>query len=309
MPAKWFICPDKEQIEIKKCLEPGGCRMGERCATLAYLNLIGYDREWQGVSPSMAGTGPRNIYLKAVTDYVIDPNDRVFAALGTGVHGKLSIHRYNKNVLSEEPLSDDEMKGTADCLEDDENKTNHFILTDYKTSGSYKVAKWLGLVSETFEETILDKDNKPVLLKSGPNKGKPKTRQKKVITKDPAKTETKDVELQLNRYRIFFEQQGFPISKTQVQAIPRDGGTYIAKSRGIEKNLYIIPIKRMPNKEVLDFYRTLAHEVSEAFKTGYARQCNNWEAWNNRNRCNKFCEVREECTKMSKKNNEKWGYL
>ena len=48
-------------------------------------------------------------------------------------------------------------------------------------------------------------------------------------------TGVREVELQLNRYRIFFEEQGFPVSRIQIQAIPRDGGTYIAKNRGIDK--------------------------------------------------------------------------
>ena len=63
----------------------------------------------------------------------------------------------------------------------------------------------------------------------------------------------------------------------QLQVMVRDGGTYIAKSRGIDKNLYIIPIRILPDKEVLDFYDTLSGEVDEAFKTGHARKCNEWE--------------------------------
>jgi hypothetical protein len=81
MPAKYFICPDGEQIEIEKCLSIGGCRMKERCATLPYLRLVGYDREWKGVTPSAAGNGARYLYLKATVDYAINPYDRVWAAL------------------------------------------------------------------------------------------------------------------------------------------------------------------------------------------------------------------------------------
>lgn len=309
MPAKWFRCPDSETIEIDKCLSPKGCRMGQRCATRPFLRLIGYDRRWEGVSPSAAGNGPRMLYLKATVQYVIEPGSRVFSAIGTGTHGKLAIQSYTKDVLSEEKLSDERIKGIADVLEDDEEKAGQFVLTDYKTWGSFKVAKALGIVSETVEETIIDEaTGKPIILKSGPNKGQPKTRQRKEIRIDPAKIDLRDTELQLNRYRILFEAAGFPVSRMQVQATPRDGGTYIAQNRGIDKNIYIIPIKRLQNKDVLDFYRNLAAEVTEAFRTDFARKCDYWESWE-RKRCEGFCEVMEACKAMSEEAHEKWGII
>ena len=282
--------------------------MPQRCATIPFLTLIGYDRKWEGVSPSSAGNGPRMLYLKATTDYIVDPNSRVFAVLGTGAHGKLSIHSYTKDALSEEKLSDDRMKGIADCLETDESDERYYVLSDYKTSGSYKVCVWLGIVSETVEETLLNEKGKPILLKSGKNKGQPKTRQNKIITQDPIKADMREVELQTNRYRLLFEKQGFPISRLQIQAIPRDGGTYIAKNRGIDKNLYMIPVKRLSNKFVLEFYKILSDQVNAAFKTGYIRQCNSWESWEGR-RCTDWCEVRSECIELSKKHGERFGIL
>lgn len=308
MPALWFRCPDKETILIDKCLESKGCRMTSRCATRPYLRLIGYDRKWEGVSPSSAGNGPRMLYLKATVNYVIDPNDRVFAAFGTSTHEKLSIYSFSNNVLTETKLKDEEMNGIADVLEEDEEKPGFFILTDYKTWGSFKVAKALGIVSETTEETVLDEEKKPVLLKSGPNKGQPKTIKKTVIKQDPAKVDLKSEELQLNRYRIFFESYGFPISRMQIQVVSRDGSTYIATNRGINRNLYVIPIKRLINADVLGFYRALAMEVTQAFKDGYIRLCNMWETWERR-RCEGFCEVVDSCKEMSKKAGERWGIL
>ena len=81
--------------------------MKKRCATLPLLTLISYDREWEGVSPSSAGNGPRMLYLKATTNYAIDPNKRIFAILGTAVHEMLAKEKYTNNVLAEEPLSDE----------------------------------------------------------------------------------------------------------------------------------------------------------------------------------------------------------
>jgi len=309
MPARYFKCPDSETIEIAKCLENGGCRMGERCATRPFLRLVGYDRKWAGVSPSSAGNGPRMLYLKAMCEYVIDPNDRVWAALGTSTHDKLAMHKYASNVLTETPLSDGDMHGIADVLEEDETKPGYFILSDYKTWGSFKVAKAKGITSETVEETVMDEDGKPVILKSGPNKGRPKTRQNKIIKTDPTKIDLKGEELQLNRYRIFFESYRFPISRMQIQVVSRDGGTFVAQNRGIDRNLYIIPIRRLLNADVIGFYRKLADEVDQAFATGYTRKCNDWESWERRRCDGGYCEVVEQCKEMSAKAGEKWGII
>ena len=94
----------------------------------------------------------------------------------------------------------------------------------------------------------------------------------------------------------------------QIQVISRDGGTYIAKGRGIDRNLYIIPIKRLINADVLNFYRTLADEVQRAFEKGYIRLCNWWESWE-RKRCDGWCEVSGYCQAMSEKAGEKWGII
>ena len=295
-------------IEIAKCLENNGCRMKKRCGTRPFLRLISYDRTWDGVSPSSAGNGPRLLYLKATVQYVIAPNDRVWAAFGTSTHEKLSMHAYSHNVLTETKLKDADMKGAADVLEEDEEREGFYVLTDYKNFGSYKVAKSLGIVTMVEEETILDKEGKPVILKTGKNKGSPKTRQKRIIKQDPTAIDLKAEELQLNRYRIFFESYGFPISRMQLQIMARDGGTYVAKNRGIDRNLYVIPIRRLTNKEVLDHYKVLADETMRAFKDGYIRKCNMWESWERR-RCDSFCEVVDACKQMSKDNNEKWGII
>jgi hypothetical protein len=168
MSAKWFICPNGDRIEISSCIERGGCPFPERCATLPFLRLVGYDREFNGVSPSMAGTGPRMIWLKATIPYAIDPQSRVWSAFGIGTHEKLSMHRYVHNVLSEEKMSDSSMSGIADVLEEDE-KQEGYIQTDYKTFGSYKVAQCLGL--KITYEPILDQDGKEIKYASGQKKG------------------------------------------------------------------------------------------------------------------------------------------
>jgi len=297
MPLKNFICPDGETIPIIECLTPNGCRMDTRCASMRTLQKAGHDRRWR-LSPSCAGNGPRLEYLKATVDYAATVESRVFAILGTGSHAEL--HKWDDNVLSETKLKDKDMEGTSDALESAEDAPG-YLLIDAKTWGSYKVSKALGVVQ--VEETILGEDKKPILFKTGKRAGQPKT--KKVSVIDPTKIDMRDTELQLNRYRIFWEQMGYPIHKMLVEAIVRDGGTAAAYSRKIDKRIYLIPVKRLENDEVLEYYRDLNQEIMDAFKTGYARKCDMWESWDRR-RCENFCNVRTACKEMSTKAGEKW---
>ncbi len=295
MTAKFFKCPDDETIEIDRCLADRGCRLHTRCASRPYLRMVGYDREWRGVTPSMAGSGPRNIALKKQHDYAISPDSRAFAALGVGVHGKLAIHSFTHDTLAEEELSDDKIKGIADLLEKDEYRDGEYILTDYKTWGSFKVAKAIGIVTEKTQEPIME-NGQPVLLKSGKNKGKPKTKTVTTRLIDPTQVDLRSEEYQLNRYRILFESYGFKLSHMQIQAITRDGNTYIANQRGLDHAIYLFPINFLPNNDVLSYYDNLKKEVDQAL-TGSMRMCNEWETWEGR-RCEKWCEVYSQCQEL-----------
>jgi len=305
MPLTHFYCPDGVRISVTQCLTKKGCRMKDRCCPLPFLRKIGYDRKYTGVSPSAAGNGPRLIGLKATCSYCVDPDDRVFAVLGTTVHGRLAERGITIDVLSEEPLKDKEMQGIADILEEDEYLDNAYILSDYKTSGSFSIAKWLGIKVIKEDVPILDKDGKQVYLKSGPNKGQPKTKKESHIEYVDPGIDIMPVTLQLNRYRIFYERHGFPISKMRIFAIPRDGGTYIAKNRGITFNKNFIPIRRMQDEQVLNYYRKLQAEVSKGFEDEYWRLCQPWECWEGR-RCANYCEVASDCQDLCDEFKEKW---
>lgn len=292
MPAKWIRCPDGEIIEIEKCLSKKGCRMNERCGTVPFLRLVCFDREFRGITPSSAGNGIRYIYLKATTDYTVNPQDRVWAVLGIGTHDKLAMERYTENVLSEEELTDKQMKGIADVLEEDENEEGKYVLSDYKTWGSFKLCKGMGLTK--VEREILDKEGNPILKQRGKNKGKPKTEKIPVI--DPVKADLSSEEYQLNAYRIRFEKWGFPVSRMQLQVMPRDGNTQSARLRGINRNVYILPIKRLEDEAVKSYYEGKKMYLQLAFINKWYPKCTLYERWEG-NRC-KFCEVREKCEEM-----------
>ena len=291
MPLRWFICPDGKKVEVKQCLKFRGCRMRQRCATLPYLRLVGYDRKWKGVTPSAAGNGARYLFLKATTDYAIDPQDRAWAAIGVGTHSKLSIHAYTFDVLSEEKLSGHKIEGIADVLEESEYKEGYYDLYDYKTYGSFKTLKALG----ADYVDLFDEEGNPILYKSGKKKGK----QKKGYVLGLKKPSLRNEELQLNMYRILFESNGFPIHRMMLQIMPRDGGTHIAFSRNITRNIYLVRVKRLDDDEVLSYYRNLAMQVKKAMMDGWAPKCDKWESWQGR-KCDGYCEVTEACKLLDK---------
>ena len=298
MPLKWFICPpDKVQIEIGKCLSVRGCRLGRRCATMPYLRNACKDRPWKAVTPSQAFNGPRYIYLREVCDYAENPHDKAYAILGTGSHDKLSVHYLVRGFVSEQKFDDKLIEGIPDLLEPDEEYPGYYILYDYKTSGSFKVAKALGMEKSEVEQ--FDEDGNIILYKTGNKKGKPKLKSVWVENRKKGVLEIEDWTFQMNRYRIIVEQAGFPISRMIIQCIPRDGNTYIAQGRGIEDNVVLVDIPRWADDYVLNHYDKLQKEIEEAFKTFNPRICNEKETWSGR-KCANYCAVSEYCRQMEK---------
>ncbi len=300
MPITKFRCPSGQFVDTKVCLAHRGCVEKQRCALIPYLRAVSENRPWKGLSPSRAGTGPRKIFLEQTTDYAVDPDGRAWAMHGIGVHSRLALHKYNENVMAETPLSDEKMQGVADSLLVDEDKEGFYMLADFKTWGSFKVAKAQGIIK--VPETILDDGGKPARYKKDGKKGKKgdiKTRQ--VVHIDPTKIDLKAEEYQLNRYRIFFEKLRFPISKMWIQVLTRDGKTVVAYGRGVMRAIYMIPIRRLPDEEVLSFYATLNNELQEAFKVKYARPCNNFENWGSRRCTPEYCEPYLACQKMGER--------
>lgn len=264
---------------------------------MPYLRNAAKDRPWKAVTPSQAFNGPRFIYLKQACDFAENPHDKAFAILGTGSHDKLSVHFLIRGFVSEQGFDDGLIKGIPDLLEPDENTLGYYILYDYKTSGSFKVALALGL--EKSEEDLLDDAGNPILYKTGAKKGQPKTKQIWTEHREKALPEILDWSYQLNRYRIAVEEHGYPISHMIVQCIPRDGNTFIAKNRGVEDNVILVEIPRIDDKVILDHYANLQAEIEEAFKTATPRICNEKECWNGR-KCKGYCPVSKQCAAMEK---------
>lgn len=273
---KYFQCPDKQLCQINKCLE--NCRMGFRCLSIPTLRLIAEQRPWTGKpSTTQLLKGTREAYLEIIWDDLIeDPKDQLFRILGTKGHAILEPYAINE--LAEIRLQDENATGAFD-LYDPENQT----LYDYKTWGSYKVMKALGI-----EVVEVETDE---IYKQGPKKGQKKTKKE---TKQGT-PDMKDTELQINHYRIMLEEVGHPVKEMYVEAIVRDGGTYMATSRGITENGYLIPVKRLPDNEVKEYFEAKNKALMTALETKIMPSiCSSEERWEDK-KCKDFCRVACHC--------------
>ena len=293
MPITKFICPDGNRIDIEKCLAEGGCK--NRCATRSYLRMCANQREWTGKpSTTQLIAGTMQAYLKIVNDYAISPDSRAFMIIGTKAHANLESYDDEFSFL-EEKFREGDVTGIADVYEQENSKG---ILVDYKTSGSYKIMRALGLYQKD-EET-------GEVFKSGKRKGEKKT--KKILYQSDEKIDRRDWVLQLNKYRMEFEKAGFPVHQLKIMAIARDGGTWMAKNRGVTKNINYFNIEIMPNVDVIEYFEQKKKALLKALSGGEVAMCTPSERWEDR-MCQSYCDVAEFCEygKHLKKEEEENG--
>lgn len=284
MPARYFTCPDGGRIEIVECLKEGGCRMPNRCATRSYLKMVSSERVWTGVpSTTMLIGGTMLAFLRLTKEYAISPDDRAFMIHGTKGHARLEGFE-DEFSLAEGKLEDPErgVTGIFDVVETEDGKS---ILVDYKTSGSFKVAKALGFWVDT-EET-------GEVYKSGKRKGEARTR--KILKRDDAHVDRWEWTLQLNNYRMMLEAKGHRVDEIRIMCVVRDGNTYIARSRGVFRNVYYFKIPFLNDKIVVEYFRAKRRDLLLALKQGYWKYpCSEQESWGGI-RCKSYCEVAEHC--------------
>lgn len=290
MPLKYFICPSGQKYPIEDCLERCHRKEG-RCMALPLLVRIGGDqRAWKG-RPSVTQllNGTRHSYLQLTQDYATDPDGRMFMLIGIDAHSKISATAEKISGLSEEWIGTEEIGGIMDYLERDEEITDReaYVLYDYKTIGSFGVCKYLGMVQRGKRP-----DPSGEVYKTNSKygkKGDPKMIN--VFGRDPRKVDMWQVDLQVNMYRLLIEKIGFPVSRMLAQAILRDGGLAVARNRGLDRNSYLVEIKRLPDKEVTHYFRQKREALLNAMENGHLPvECTERERWDGR-RCEAFCDV------------------
>lgn len=260
MPLRFFDCPDNVRREIKTCLEKCPRPQG-RCLSLPTLHDIGWNRPFRGKFSTTQLLNPTRMeYLKITKDYSVTPSERAFALLGTRHHHKLESVAKKIAGLDAERFLDGDDTGTLDLIEPDEMHEGYWHLYDYKTWGSYSVAKHMGLM------------------------------------KNGGDYERRQVELQLNNYRIKIERMGFPISRLTVQCTVRDGGTRTARENNVDWKLDTIPVARLDDKVVLDYFERKRELLYEALgDDALPILCDYHERWNGRRCKGSLCEVHEFC--------------
>lgn len=311
MPLRSFKCPDNEEILCENCLAENGCRMKERCCARPVLKaMAAQQREWKGIpSTTQLIKGTMQSFLEIKHEYALSPDKMAFTLHGSGVHRMLE-EQGDDVSKAELDYSDDRGSVRPDVIESEGGKN---ILLDYKVCGSFAVQKSLGIYFE--DEPVLDPiTGKQVLYKTGAKKGKPKTKKAKRI--DPKLADIRDWALQLNNYRIgiergeivqapdgkFYDKKGAPkgchkikIHAMKVQALVRDGGTVIAISRGIERNVYLIDVPKVPDQDIKEYFKRKKDDLLKAVEQGHwETPCNDLERWNDR-KCTEFCAVNRFC--------------
>ena len=285
---EWFRCTDQQLIPVKDCFTK--CRLDRRCEPLPYLHLAASEREWTGeASTTQLLNGTMMSFLKIARPYAIDPDDMAFAIHGTLAHSQLEKKAKELGMVAEVSATLDG-RNVADLIVKDNGDV---VLLDYKTWGSYRVAKALGIV-----EVGKQQDPSGEVYKRGGAWGKAGTpKMIPVFRAMEQEVDNYEAELQLNRYRIMLKELGIHVTKMRVHAIVRDGGLQIAKSRGVDRNTYLIPIRQLGDDEVEYYFHIKADDLDRALTQGkWDEPCNNRECWDGV-RCREYCEVAMYCPK------------
>ena len=284
-----FVCPDFHECRIEDCLN--GCRLKDtleagRCLSKRSLMAIAEQRVWKGIpSTTQLLRGTREAYLTITSDYSVDPQDMIYALFGTRVHAKLEEHT-PEGSSSEVRLYDDISSGAYDFYQDG-------VLYDDKTYGSYAVAKTLGLVEKLVPDGVY-KSSRTGKYK----KGDPKF--KKVFVEGGIHKRF-DLMVQLNDYRMKLEKHGLPVTKMCCEIIVRDGGTFIAQSRGVTQRALLVVINKISDCWISRYMKKKAELLHKALDTKTLPPvCKPRERWfdsktGRSGKCAKFCPARYNC--------------
>ena len=282
MPATKFICPNGESVPIAQCLHK--CPHGQRCMFLPTLRAIAKSLDRNISEPTVTEliAGTRETFLKKTTNYDVEPMSVLYALQGQAIHS-INEGFTEGAILSEIRLKDAITSGQFDLfgkILDD----NDGVLGDLKCTSSYKIMKALGIYSV----------NVPTgeVYKSGVKKGQPKYR--KELRYDGVRN-VFDWSLQMNYYRLLLEDAGFTVRKMLIQAICRDSNLRIANERGIDKNVYLIPINRISDHWLRIYFNKKAEMLNRALATNQMPPvCSTRERWNDR-KCKDYCSARQNC--------------
>lgn len=282
MPATKFLCPDGKTVAISECLKK--CTGKQRCMFLPTLRAVADSADRNISEPTVTEliAGLRETYLKKTINYAISPESTLYALQGQGIHGVHEAYTAGE-ILSEIRIKNATTSGKFDLygqlLDEDTG-----VLGDLKVTSSFKIMRALGIYK------------KPVFsgeyYKTGIKKGQPKYRQQ--VFYDGVK-HVIEWAIQLNYYRMLLEQQGFEVHAMFIQALCRDFSLRIASERGINRNIYIIPIRKISDYWLKKYFEYKAEMLKKALKNRQMPPvCSARERWHDR-KCMEYCDVRNVC--------------
>jgi len=285
VPQIGYFCPDGQSIKFEDCLKK--CRMGERCLSLPTLKKMSEQRTWTGIpSTTQLIKGTKQAMLEILRNYYVKPKSSAFALLGTKYHKTLEDHSF----IMEKEFKNKRMTGVADYYDPDEE-----TLWDFKTTGSYKIRKSLGLTARKIKDPSGER-----YKRSG--KGY-KAGDVKMINEwyvNPKAKDSRDWDLQLNRYAVWFEEAEFSVKKIKIEATVRDGGLKAAITNGIEESMYVVELQKLDKEYVMHYFDLKTKALRSALTISWSPKCNEKETWGGI-RCERFCPVKEFCDQMKEK--------
>jgi len=293
VPAVGFVYPDGKTVsfeDVKKG-KVDIIKMGMSLPTLLEMSKERDPNRKPSTTELLIGTC--EAFLKRTEDYYIDPQDRAFSLAGTMHHARLEQHE-DENLLLEKQLEEFDITGIAD-LYDKESK----VLLDYKNTGSYKCAQLLGMKHQ------LVSDPSGARYKSSGKWGKKGSSKKvKQWYRDESSADFGDWGWQLNWYRYLLNKAGYDVDSMYIQITLRDGGLYVARSRGLDKNIYLIEVPKYDD-EVLEYkFLDARDKLVKALETdNLPKKCTEEQTWNGR-KCESYCEVRHLCPYINGSINE-----
>jgi len=252
--------------------------------------MVTDEREWTGIpSTTQLLNGTMLEFLKLTNDYYIYPESRAFAVHGTMYHDVLDSYALPGEV-SEKRFYDELGSGRNDFY-DKHSK----ILYDYKTWGSYRVHRFLGMAAELTEDpTGAVYQRATTTMGHRYAKGHPKM--VKIWTPNPLLADTEEIELQMNNYRMKLQVAGLKVKQLRVQITVRDGDTSSARSRGILFKMRAFPVDIIPDHAVMEYFTRKQEALLEALDSGkWTELCSPTENWDGRRCTLKFCDVADKC--------------
>jgi len=260
-----------------------------RCATIPYLSAVSQEREWSGIaSTTQLLNGTMYEFLRLTKPYSATPDSRAFALHGTHSHDQLEQAAKKLGLPSEIALNID--RDIFDLLQPAQDG---WILVDNKTWGSYKVGKALGM-----QDPVKVPDPSGELYKRDSQYGKAGTpKMVNLFKQDPAKADMWEAELQLNRYRVMLDDLGVKVVSMALFVVVRDGGLQVATSRGVDRNIYLIPVKKLDDNFITGYFMAKDNALKLALATGkWSEPCDSRECWEGA-KCASYCECWMYCPK------------